>query len=116
MNMHFKIAFGGAAVLALVLTVGTMRTTASVEEEPLPLPKSDSIIAMRKAGFEALQMAMSSEPPKVVQTETIVPPIVVPAEPPETKKKHKVKTVAHDICRGKGKRYTHGHRSWRCRK
>jgi hypothetical protein len=133
--MHIKLAFGGAAAIALVLTFGVMRSTtepvvaspAVVTYDGEPLPKSDNIRIIelqKKAGMEALQSALlarseqfKSEP---VQTETIVPPIIMPAksisEPPEVKRKHKVRTVAYDICRGKGKRFTHGGRSWRCRR
>jgi len=131
MNMHIKLAFGGAAAIALVLTLGVMRsTTEPVVASPAvatydgePLPKSDSIRVIelqKKAGMEALQSALLARSEQVkaepVPTQTIVPPIIMPAEPPEVKRKRKVRTVAYDICRGKGKRFTHGGRSWRCRR
>jgi hypothetical protein len=55
--------------------------------------------------------------PRPVKTETITPKseVVVPVvEPP--KPATKVRTVSYDICRGKGKRYIRGGKSWRCRR
>ena len=58
---------------------------------------------------------------KPVVTERIVPdaPAKVPpvlALPEEDKPVVKRRRHARDVCRGKGKRYTHGGRSWRCRR
>ena len=116
--------------MSLILFVGAMRSSTepvvavaavpSKDQEALPKGDNIRVIEMeRKLGLDALQSAMSTKitEPKPVQTETIVPPVPVTAEPddPPTRK-HRVRTASHDICRGKGKRYINGGRSWRCRR
>ena len=60
--------------------------------------------------------------PKVVQVETVkmVPEIMALPDPPEEKSvaKRKLRYVEHDVCirHGMHKVFTHGGRSWRCRR
>ena len=69
----------------------------------------ENAVAITLGSFNALG-------PRPVKTEMITPePEVVPVvEPP--KPVTKVRTVSYDICRGKGKRYIRGGKSWRCRR
>lgn len=71
----------------------------------------DNAVAITLGTFNSLS-------PRPVKTEAITPkpePVAVPVvEPP--KPVTKVRTVSYDICRGKGKRYIRGGKSWRCRR
>ena len=62
--------------------------------------------------------------PKMITTETVIPELVAA---PEANEQVRIKPVhrfvskprkkeAHDICRGKGKRWYNNHKTWRCKR
>jgi hypothetical protein len=133
--MKLLIAFAGAAALGLaaVLALHAM----SSNQVPLPRPKPVERLAMASAAplieerwpkpVEIVRVTL----PKPAALPTLAPasvaafPVVEPEikKPPEEvaadERKRRVKrerVTEYDICRGKGKRYTNGGRSWRCRR
>jgi hypothetical protein len=116
-----KMALGGMAALALVVTIAIGRwPTPVVAAEP------DRDAAMPLA-FKSAELASNITvtdiiAPKVVQVETVkmVPEIMALPDPPEEKPvaKRKLRYVEHDVCirHGLHKAFTHGGRSWRCRR
>jgi hypothetical protein len=127
-----RIIFGMSALFALLFVFAFQRI-------PVPEP-----ISVREAQFDeswndvmqSFPLAKKTDPlriistdPKPVVVERVMPD--VPAEEPVVDASRLRRTRSHrttsgitkavpaghrDICRGKGKRYTHGGRSWRCRR
>ena len=82
----------------------------------------------------ATQDSVPLDAPKPVKTETITPEVTPLSQPATRDVAHSLPTATpvpvipkqstdlptvaapYDICRGKGKRYTHNGKSWRCRK
>ena len=91
--------------------------------EPIPPPKFEDAwrdtsvpLALAPAPVRIIPL----DAPKPVKTETITPevthslPTATPV--PVIPKQSTDLPTGADICRGKGKRYTHNGRSWRCRR
>jgi len=115
----FKIALGGLAALALVVTIAISRWSSPVgaaESDQPPFEETWRDAAMPLV-FRSAALA-SITAPKIVQVEPVKmePDVVMLPDPPESKPvaKRKPRHVELDVCRGKAKRY-HG-RSWKCRR
>lgn len=127
---HFKLALGGAAVLALAITFSVGRSPAPPVAVASPFEETWN----EAAGPAALQSAallphFVNNEPHLVKTETIKvesDDVNVESPPPENDKKKKLTTPRHkdkvasverNVCTRHGKRKvtTHGGRSWRCR-
>jgi hypothetical protein len=76
MMIHFKIAFGAAAVLALVSVLAVGRSSApppvAAEVEPEPMPSMDD--TYREIALSALRA--SGQDARIVPIERIIPPQV----------------------------------------
>jgi hypothetical protein len=124
-----KMALGGMAALALVVTIAIGRWPTPVvaaEPDQAPFDQTWRDAAMPLA-FKSAELASNITDtdiiaPKVVQVETVkmVPEIMALPDPPEEKPvaKRKLRYVEHDVCirHGLHKAFTHGGRSWRCRR
>jgi len=132
MKLTLHIILGGAAMLALVITLAFGRQSpapvapaAPAQVEQQSTPKTDSL--HHELAREALRSAMiATAEAKKVQTETIrpeptiIPPIVQVQEEPEPKPRRKIRAASHkrsDVCQRHGQRKVMvGKYRWRCRK
>jgi hypothetical protein len=131
MKLTLHVILGGAALLALVITLAFARQSpapvavASPPAEQEPLKKQDRV-PVRVVAIEALKKAMSE--PKLVPTETIraeppptiIPPIVQVQEDEPAPKRRRVKAAtvkrSTDICQRHGMRKVQYGKRWRCRR
>jgi len=116
--MMLKIALGGVGALALVVMLAIWHSPSPVvaaEPDQAPFEETwrDAAIPLV---FKSAALAGITAP-KIVQVEpvNVVPDVVPPPDPPESKPvaKRKLQHVELDLCPGKSKRY-HG-RSRKCR-
>jgi len=130
MKLTLHIILGGAAMLALVITLAFGRQSpapvaAVAQVEQQSTPKTDSL--HRELAMEALRSAMiATAEAKKVQTETIrpeptiIPPIVQVQEEPEPKPRRRIKATSpkrSDVCQRHGQRKVMvGKYRWRCKK
>ena len=131
MKLTLHILLGGAAMLALVITLAFGRQSpapvapvAQVEQQSTP--KTDSL--HHELAREALRSAMiATAEAKKVQTETIrpeptiIPPIVqVQEEEPTPKPRRRIKAASPkrsgDICQRHGLRKVQQGKRWRCKR
>lgn len=119
---HFKFACAAVAVMALV-------STFMIGRSPSPLPAAvnsdtDSFDVVWSTAASSAALKSATVPNKAVlpiAVQTTSVQIAQATAPAETKaetqtKAEPTKKPSHDICRGKGKRYHNGGRSWRCRR
>jgi hypothetical protein len=131
MKLTLHVILGGAALLALVITLAFGRQSPAPVAPPLvaqdePLKKQDRISPPRVIAIEALKTAMNNE--KLVPTETIrppepptiIPPIVQVQEDEPAPKRRRVKTASvkrsADVCQRHGLRKVQYGKRWRCRR
>ncbi len=123
------------ATCAAITVAGALLAVAlPTPSDPIVLNKFDDTWkeTMVPLGFKQAQLNKPAQPPEPTPVRVI--PIIpttnskapeVPVTPEVTEeptpavrvaKRYGSRTEARDICRGKGKRYTHNGRSWRCRR
>jgi hypothetical protein len=70
---------------------------------------------------DRIMETVSTEPKPIVVERImpdtpVVPPVLMPVQDDKPRIVRRRHVEPRDICRGKGKRFTHGGRSWRCRR
>jgi hypothetical protein len=107
---HALAAVAGVIVFAIVLLVLLFAAGPPPPAPALPRPAA---LAPVSSGIKADRLAIASAGPvePLAVAPILEPPAVAPSSP-----KRKSKAFAFDICRGKGRYYTNGGKSWRCRR
>ena len=117
---------------ALHIAAGVVAASALIAAT-LAIPKSSNPITIEPPKFEdswrdtAVPLSLAPriiplDAPKVIKTEVIpvTPEVITQADisVPVTRKPKETREPKpeRDLCRGKGKRYTHNGKSWRCRR
>jgi hypothetical protein len=111
-SLGMVLATSASIALAGVILAGRSHTIPAIAAPKGPSFDKvwhENAVAITLGSFNALG-------PRPVKTETVTPKpeAVLTVEP--AKPVTKVRTVSYDICRGKGKRYIRGGKSWRCRR
>ena len=118
---------------ALHITAGVVAVSALIAAVILAIPEPSNPITIEPStpGFEDAwkdtSVPLALAPPLVmsftrtVKTEVVTPEVITPevsnaASNGEQTADTRTHHPEHDICRGKGKRYTHNGKSWRCRR
>jgi hypothetical protein len=118
MTPRLHVVLGGAAVIALVMTIAIRQSPRPepVTVSPLyrpPMPVEDD--ANRQLGIDALKSAITA--PRVVKTETIAPTTTEVIEPePEPKPAIRPPRDQRDVCQRHRMRKVYYGKTWRCKK
>jgi len=120
--MIAMIAFAAAAGITAISIRQADPVVQATREDQFDEAWNDTMKVTELKKADLLRIVGSQ--PKPVVTERVhpdppasMPPVILPSEeedkPPVVKRR---RHAAVDVCRGKGKRYTKGGKSWRCRR